>query len=48
MKTAIVNFLNNFSALDGILTSCGAFRESHAIAKISISCEQEEIEHTSR
>ena len=43
MKTAIANFLNTFSALDGILTSCGAFGESHAIAKIPISCEKENI-----
>ena len=47
MKSAIVNFLNTFSALDGILISCGAFRENHAIAKIPISCEKENIDRMS-
>ena len=47
MESAIVNFLNDFSALDGILTACGAFRESDGIAKIPISCEKENIDRMS-
>ena len=47
MKRAIVNFLNRLSALDGILTSCGAFIESHEIGKIPISCEKEKIDRMS-